>query len=557
MQRLLRLELELIFKKNIMKANIFYSKFKGSLLLFLALILVVFSCEDFLNEQPSTLIDSDYIYTTEEGLKSGVVSLYRFNRDRYDTRVEDYMGAVIMSTKSDLAFSRSGYTGRMGRYTRGISPLDLGARFTSTLFWKHFYNITNKATAIINAAEVIDGVDEDARKKVLAEARFFRANSYFYLYRTYNNIYVTTETVTVDNAFDVVNDRSTDEEIFALINSDLTYAINNLEWTDDFGRVTKGTAKHVKAKVAMWQGDWTEAKNQAISVIEDPESPHALVESTADVFNSDKNHSESLFVVQSQNDLLGGGNANFINANYVTQYFQIPGGVAQPSTELGGRGFSRVLPNLYLLNLLAEDPNDTRDDDTYFRLKYYFNSGPRTGQEIDDYEPITDLNNPSSTYVNYYRFIHPSCMKFFQTDNTLDSYFQRNNIMVYRLAETYLIAAEAIMRSTGDPLPYINAIRNRANAAPLTSVDQQAILDERARELAFEGQRWFTIKRMGQDVMDFQMTNYAGDGEFYPRNLGANDPRTNWQSHYINWPIAQIDLDLLGPNYPQNEGYNE
>ncbi len=538
-----------------MKANIFYSKFKGSLLLSLILVLVVFSCEDFLDEQPSTLIDSDYIYTTEEGLKSGVVSLYKFNRDRYDTRVEDYMGAVLLSTKSDLAFSRSGYTGNLGRYERGVSPLDLGAVFTSRLFWKHFYNITNKATEIINAAEAIQGIDENVRKKVLAEARFFRANSYFYLYRTYNNIYVTTETVTVDNAFDVVNDRSTDEEIFELINSDLNYAIDHLSWTDTFGRVTKGTAKHVRAKVAMWQGDWAEAKAQAISVIEDPDSPHKLVPTTADVFKGDRNHSESLFVVQSKEGLLGGGDQTFMNANYITQYFQIPGRVAAPTVEQGGRGFSRVLPNLYLLNLLGEDPNDTRDDDTYFRLKYYFTSGPKAGQVIDTYKPITDLNNPSNSYQNYYRFIHPSCMKFFQEDNNLDSYFQRSNIMVYRLAETYLIAAEAMMRSSGDPLPYINAIRARANAAPLTSVDEQAILDERARELAFEGQRWFTLKRMGQDVMNFQMTNYAGDGPYFPANLGNKDPRTNWRPWFINWPIAQIDLDLLGPNYPQNDGY--
>lgn len=127
--------------------------------------------------------------------------------------------------------------------------------------------------------------------------------------------------------------------------------------------------------------------------------------------------------------------------------------------------------------------------------------------------------------------------------------------MVYRLAETYLIAAEAIMRSTGDPLPCINAVRERANAAPLTSVDEQAILDERARELAFEGQRWFTLKRMGQEVIERQITSFAGDGEFFPANLGAKAPRTNWQSHFINFPIAQIDLDLLGASYPQNDGY--
>lgn len=535
-----------------MNTNIFFYRSKACLVLLM--VLITSGCEDFLEEQPSTLIDSDFVYSTQEGLKSGIVSLYKFNRDRYDNGTQDFMGGVVMSSRSDLAFSRSGYTGLMGRYQRGVSPVDLGADFLSTLFWRHFYNLANKATDIINAAEILD-LDEDVKNEIIAEAKFFRAHSYFYLYRMYNNIYVNTETITVDNAFDVIEDRSSDVEIFALLNSDLDFAIQYLDWVRPFGRVTKGTAKHAKAKVAMWQGEWEEAKNQALSVIEDPESPHSLMPTTAEVFAGDRNHAEQLFVIQSKDDLLGGGSPTMINANYVTQYFQIPG--IESNVEQGGRGFSRVLPNLYLLGLLAEDPNDTRDDNTYFRQKYYYTSGSNFGEEIDIYEPVTDPDNPSSTYTRYYQRLHPSCLKFAQEDDDPNSYLQRSNILVYRLAETYLIAAEAIMRSTGDPLPYINAIRERANAAPLSSVDEQAILDERARELAFEGQRWFTLKRMGQSVINFQIRNFAGDGEYFPNNFGAErDPRVNWQDHFINFPIAQRDLDLFGAGYPQNDDYN-
>ena len=535
-----------------MNTEVFKTKLTSSLILFSILLFTV-SCEDYLEEQPSTLIDSEYIYTTEEGLKSGVVSLYKFNRDRYDNRTEDFMGAVLMSSRSDLTFSRSGYTGLMGRYQRGVSPLDQGANFVSSLFWKHFYNMANKATEIINAAENLESIDDEVRNQVLAEAKFFRAHSYFYLYRMYNNIYVSTETVTVNNAFNVINDRSSNEEIFALLEDDLDFAITHLEWTDTFGRVTKGTAKHERAKVAMWQGNWEEAKSQAVSLIED--GTHSLVPTTAEVFAGDRNNSEALFVIQSQDDLLGGGDNTMMNANYVTQYFQIEG--IEANVAQGGRGFSRVLPNLYLLGLLSEDANDTRNKNTYFRLNYFYTSGDSVDQLINIYQPLTDLDNPNETYQRYYQRLHPSCIKFAQLDDNPNSYLQRSNIMVYRLAETYLIAAEAIMRTGGDPLPFINEIRTRANAAPLTSVDEQTILDERARELAFEGQRWFTLKRMGQDVINRQITSYAGDGEFFPANLGERDPRTNWQPHYINFPIAQIDLDLLGEGYPQNEGYNE
>jgi len=523
-----------------------------AVLFFVSMVFV--SCQDFLEEQPSTLIDSNYVYTTEEGLESGVVSLYTFYRDRYDNNVQDYMGSVLLQSRSDLAFVRSGYTGLIGRYQRFVSPVDLGSQFASSLFWKNFFKLSSKATDLINAAENLEGLDPEVRDQVIAEAKFFRAESYFILYRMYNNIYVTTESVTVDNAFAVIQDRSTDAEIFDLINSDLDFAIEHLDWDRQFGRVTKGTAKHVKAKVAMWEGDWEEAKTQALDVIESPDSPHSLVSSTSNVFSGDLNNSEQLMTVQIQDDLLGGGAANMMSANLVTQYFQISG--IESNVEQGGRGFSRVLPNLYLLNLLAEDENDNRDDDTYFRLKYFYTSGPEIGQQIQIYGPITEEDPDGNNVTRYYQRLHPSCIKFANDDDDPTNYRQTSNIMVYRLAETYLIAAEAMIRSSGDALPYINAIRERANASPVTSADLQTILDERARELSFEGQRWFTIKRFGQETMNFQMRNFAGDGEFFPNNFNnEKDPRLNWQDHFINFPIAQDDINLLGPGYPQNDGY--
>lgn len=529
----------------------------------LVVLLLSTSCEEFLEEQPSTEIDTGFIFNTEDGLRSGVVSLYKFNRQKYEYRSQDFLPANVLQSRNDLNLSRSGYLGLVGRYERNISSTDFGTRLVSQYFWNHHYRITNKATELINAAEALEGLDEDVKKEIIGQAKFFRANSYFILYRMFNNIFVTTETVDVNNAFNVVEDKSSEEEIFNLINSDLTFAIDNLEWASGFGRITKGTAKHVKAKVAMWQEDWTEAKNQSESLIND--GPHSLVSSTADVFDGNMNNTEQLFVVQYEEGVAGGSSNSMINANYLVKYWLADdadtGSDSNFKEEYGGIGFARLLPNNYLLDLLAEDPNDTRNDNTYFRLKYYFDAGPRNGEEIDVYQPVTyDAGSgtyiPSSTYRQFAERLNPACLKFSNETNDPTTYWQINNIMVYRLAETYLIAAEANMRSGGNALQYINAVRARAGAADLTSVDQQAILDERARELAFEGQRWYTLKRMGQSVMNHQMRTYSGDGEFFPANFGGSkDPRINWQDHYINFPIAQIDLDLMGTSYPQNDGY--
>ena len=124
--------------------------------------------------------------------------------------------------------------------------------------------------------------------------------------------------------------------------------------------------------------------------------------------------------------------------------------------------------------------------------------------------------------------------------------------MIYRLAETYLIGAEAHMKlnNTTKALEYINEVRNRANAASISSIDMKAISDERARELAFEGQRFYFLKRTGTFLS--QLQQYAGDdaGDF-------DHARTAVQAHYVNWPIPIAELNLLGPNYPQNDGYPE
>jgi hypothetical protein len=127
--------------------------------------------------------------------------------------------------------------------------------------------------------------------------------------------------------------------------------------------------------------------------------------------------------------------------------------------------------------------------------------------------------------------------------------------MVYRLAETYLIGAEAHMMSGNDAkaLEYLNTVRNRANAASKATIDLQTILDERARELAFEGQRWYTLKRTGK-LYEFLLDHMNNDNmnESYPEG----NPKVILQEYMENWPIPPQQLDLLGPTYPQNDGYN-
>ena len=110
-------------------------------------------------------------------------------------------------------------------------------------------------------------------------------------------------------------------------------------------------------------------------------------------------------------------------------------------------------------------------------------------------------------------------------------------VPVVRLAEMYLTRGEANFHKGGapvggvDPLDDINTVRVRSNAAPLQDISLQDFVDERFRELAFEGDRLWTLKRLKLDV----------DGYTY------DDPK-------LVLPIPQREIDV-NSNLTQNEGY--
>ena len=136
------------------------------------------------------------------------------------------------------------------------------------------------------------------------------------------------------------------------------------------------------------------------------------------------------------------------------------------------------------------------------------------------------------------------------------------NKYIARSADAYLLLAEAQLRggNSGGALMTLNTLRARANANPATRIDMQVILDERARELMFEEDRWGTLLRMNTDEWQPRITNYA---TYTARGGEAVYPEVRRWSEYTgdlrfsNWPIPQTYIDLnTGAPMEQNEGWN-
>jgi len=514
------------------------------------------SCEaDFLEDKLLSDTSVDFLYSSPEGLENAVVGLYTLNRRIYEDGRLNGTIPLILQAKSDLS---AGITGEVSLYSRllwGASLGDFGTAEGVNAYWVYYYEIVDRANAVIQGAENLTDIDEDRRNQILAEAKTMRANSYFILYRLFNNIFVNTNPTTPENAFDLPQNKSSEEEIFTLLRADLDFAIENLSYNpEQFGRWSQGSARHLRAMVAMWESDWTEAAAQTDAIIQS--GNHSLTATTQEVFAGDLNHPETLFAVNFEFQTIGGGAPHIMNWNMVSSYADAPGLVQ--SVENGGAGAGFISLNQYLIDLLNEDSNDSRKDRGYYIFEYEYNDeaslpeGKQLGDPLDLYENSeTDQNE----FMLYYRRQNPGVIKFFDENVEPTDRNHFKNIMVYRLAETYLMGAEAHMMlgNTSKALEYLNAVRTRANTAPASEIDLQAILDEGARELAFEGQRWFTLKRTGK-LFEFLSDHMNNDNlnESYPEG----NPKVILREYMQNWPIPQQQIDLLGPNYPQNDGYN-
>ncbi|MCB0460565.1 MAG: RagB/SusD family nutrient uptake outer membrane protein [Flavobacteriaceae bacterium] len=526
----------------------------AKIVILISSVFLLSSCEDYLKDELLSDTSVDFLYGSPEGLESALVGLYTIPREIYQNRGENGSFPIILQAKSDLA---AGITGEISLYSRlawGAFVGDHGTEWGQSFYWIDNYKIVDRANAIIKGAENTQFDDEAQKNKILAEAKCMRANAFFTLYRLFNNIYVNTEPTTPENAFYRPEQPSTKAEIFTLLKSDLDFAIANLDWTtSDFGRWTQASARHLRAKVALWEDDWTEAAAQADAVITN--GSYNLLANTKDVFSGNLDHSETLLAIQFERDVIGGGTYNFINWNLVPSYHSAPGMIR--TVENGGSGAGFLVMNNYLIDLLKEDPNDDRDDRSYYISEYPYNN-PETlpadktlGEPLDQYD---EFSGDRTEFTNYYRRQNPSCIKFL--DETADPTDRNHykNIMVFRLAETYLIGSEAHMRLGNDTkaLEYLNAIRERAHCAPKATISQEIILEEHARELAFEGHRWYTLKRMG--VLLSYLQDHMGSA-VWNATYTVGDPRLRIEEHMKNWAIPQTQLELLGPNYPQNDGY--
>ncbi len=525
---------------------------KYHLIVVLSLVFCFVGCNDLLKDESITDISTDFVYGTPEGIKTGVIGLYSLERKIYNPG--GHTGDIWLATRAtnDLAVCRTGTVWNFASFRR-VEPASWGGPKIA-IMWRSWYKIVDRANTLIDAAEKIEGMDEQERLQVIAESKVARAHAYFYLYRWFTNIFVNTVPTTPENAFNLKFKVATPEEVYALLESDLDFAIEHLPWESRYGQYNQGVARHIRAKVAMWKGDWDEAALQSEKIIND--GPYALLNDLNAIFAGTAdagNNAECIYTRQFKRDTPGGGVIHWAAAHFFPAYYDVDG--MKRDINIGGKSWARIYPNDYLFTLYSKDnPNGKETDkrwDAYYVHKFYYNDAENLPDGVELGDPVNLYNQfgSESEQKLFYGRIHPATTKYQDKERGPEDIKSSKNLIIYRLAETYLIAAEAYMRKGDDAkaLSFINVVRQRAGVPDLTEINQDKILEERARELALEGQRWFTLKRMG--IWYDRMKNLASDPNYW-----HNFTKDNVQPHHVNWPIPELELALM-PGFPQNPGY--
>lgn len=527
-----------------------------SVVLVMVLILVS-SCEDFLQEKVYTKVTSDYIVSTPSGMASAVLAMYYKDRELFrnnnDTETTVWLNMLM---GDDITVPRAGEgIPQFGRL------LNLqGSTTTVGRIWRHMYAVIGYANLVVEASNKVDMTDPVA-VQALAEAKVFRAHAYFWLLRKYDRIYLNTRVTTPENVNDsIVYSPADPADVYELINSDLDYAIENLSWTTNQpGRFTQGAARHIKAKVAACQQNWQEVANQVNAI--DKSGVYSLV-ALDNVFNGpDLNHSEAILVSQWSkgnggwyiSPSTGSTSGHRLALHFTPLYNQEQGMLIDFAS--GGYPWGRLFPNNHLLSKY----NKSKDKryNAYYKHAWTYNNaaGVPRGKKVGD----TIVAANQAQYLN----LHPACTKYNDSYTRISPQETQSfkDIIIYRLAETYLMGAEAYYHlGKSDSLSYYyNKTWERAGNTKFTgAITLDMIIDEHARELAMEGDRWFFLKRNG--ILIDRIKKYGGEYIKTTANVVLmNDTtiRDNVQPHHVRLPIPQAQIDIMGKeNFPQNEGYN-
>jgi starch-binding outer membrane protein, SusD/RagB family len=474
------------------------------------MLLTPFSCgKKFLEEGPRKVTIQDLLNNPQDGAQRLIGAVYN---KLYDWQQHSFSWIGITSITTDDA-------------DKGSDPGDTGAdkheldnwtfNPSSISFfevWESNFQGIGRATYALKFLPEME-LSEPERTRYMAEAKMLRAYFYFNLVRSFGGVPKIDKVLESQEEIEAASVRKSQAEIYAFIEQDLNDAVMGLPVTvpaAERGRLTKGAAQALLAKVFLYQQKWAQSKSMVDAVINSNQysllANYEMIWREAGEFSS-----ESIWEVNAIGTTPSKG---------IEGYF-----VVQAPRGGGGLGWGFNTPTTDLAN--AFEAGDKRKAATIIF----------SGQTLWD-GFVTNPAAPNSMY-NYKSYVSKTQETF-----SGDDWNSNKNLRILRYAEVLLMKAEVEneLNNLSVAQAALNQVRNRAGLANTTAATKDdlrlAIWKERRVELAFEHERLFDLRRTGRAaaVLQAHGKNYiAGKHDLFP--------------------IPQKQIDLSNKKLEQNPNY--
>lgn len=467
--------------KNILKTSALALVLAGSLA----------SCDDFLTVDPVDKPVMENYFTSPEALQANTKSLYVSHvwwifHNRFQWELDLLAGDIYYTYDAEGQFY-------FGSFSSANPYVEEG--------WRGLYNVILFANSVINDVPATCGgsITQADITQAIAEARGIRGFCYYMIAELWHDAPIIENNSDNITSGNLDTPRNTRANLYRFALEDLDFAVDNLapQATDDF-RLNVTKARGLRSKLLTAMASHTDmgydradlygrAAADALYCIENTQALTDMDYST--LFDPTTNNGpESLLAVQcgAMGFRTGSSHCDHFTRTYISD-----------SSWGDGKGPTIALQQLY-------NPNDLRRKWVYMTLGDEYPTierakGGYTYQFIhfDDSGKAVAEGNEVLAHIKKYVLGRVADWPG-QLGTQQDA---GNNIYLLRLADVYLTYVEAVMgaaESTTDAtaLKYYNMVRQRAGLPQeYNSLSYRELLDERRRELAFEGQTWFDMQR--------------------------------------------------------------
>ncbi|MFL5741275.1 MAG: RagB/SusD family nutrient uptake outer membrane protein [Flavisolibacter sp.] len=472
------------------------------------LVVMMGSCKkDFITIQPQGQFLTDNYYTNRDQAYAGLVAAYdvmRKNAGGFENMI------TMMNAGSDDNYAGGGGpTDGIG--IQSFSNFTINPNTVPRSFWSDHYQGIFRTNILLQKLPNIP-MDAGEKARFTAEMKALRATYYFNLVRMFRNVPLLLQPVGANDIYNVT--QSPPAAVYAQIEKDLNEAIPNLPssvvLSTEAGRFTKVAAQAQLGKVYLYDNKKSEAAAMLAQVNGTPGQPNQygnrLLPKFSDLWVfTNKFNAESLLEcvhTNQSNADWGFWGSSADEGNTAVQM------VGPRSYQKVGPNAPDIYPSGWSFNPWTQDfydliKNDPRFSSTVLDLKALAAAGE--ARYIEGY---------MNTGYFLYKMI-PRRSDIRTGGGAVELNFQMNDYII-RLADTYLLEAEALGGTGARAQALLDAVRARVGL-PSVPVSLDAIKTERRLELAGEGHRFFDLVRWGDAPAKLGSRGFqAGKNEVFP-----------------------------------------